>query len=228
MAKKKDKAAALDMPLLTQVVAATAANAFIYTNASQHKPLIDAGFVEVNDAFKDPSDPTKLATRATPAGVAAAGKGAGAVVGGIQTTAAAITYALDVGIAMPAQKPRGGGGFGARPEIYPFSKMEIGQSFFYPATAEKPEPETTFASTVSSATRRYDEPVLNADGTAIMEEKMVAVKGDDGKITKDGNGKVIRQKAMVQKMKHRRVFTIRAVDETAQGRGKGARIWRVA
>lgn len=42
-------------------------------------------------------------------------------------------------------------------EIYPFSKLEIGQSFFLPASEKTPDPAKSFASTVSSATRRYSE-----------------------------------------------------------------------
>lgn len=56
------------------------------------------------------------------------------------------------GIPIPV-KQRGG----YKTESYPFSKLEIGQSFVVPATAENPNPVKTFASTVSSAARRFAE-----------------------------------------------------------------------
>lgn len=54
---------------------------------------------------------------------------------------------------LPPAKRVGGGG--ARPEVYPFSSLEVGKAFFVKATADKPEPWKTFASTVASATNRY-------------------------------------------------------------------------
>lgn len=48
---------------------------------------------------------------------------------------------------------------GARPETYPFSKMEVGQSFFIQATDEVPDPMKSYASTVASATNRYAEEI---------------------------------------------------------------------
>ena len=49
------------------------------------------------------------------------------------------------------------GGRGTRPETYPFSKLEVGQSFPIPATDKMPNPVKDFASTVSGANRRYSE-----------------------------------------------------------------------
>jgi hypothetical protein len=50
---------------------------------------------------------------------------------------------------------------GVREEVYPFSQLEIGQSFLVPCDTDKPTPKDVvekFSSTVSSATRRYAEP----------------------------------------------------------------------
>lgn len=44
---------------------------------------------------------------------------------------------------------------GRREELYPFSQMQIGDSFLVPVTTATPKPWETFASTVSSATRRF-------------------------------------------------------------------------
>jgi hypothetical protein len=69
-----------------------------------------------------------------------------------------IAWALGVnitaGTGVPIQHLKRGG---KKEEIYPFSKMEIGDSFLIPATEDWPEPWFSFASTVSSATRRYTE-----------------------------------------------------------------------
>lgn len=54
------------------------------------------------------------------------------------------------GFTMPAPTGRG-----RREATYPFDKLEIGQSFFIPATAERPTPAKSMGSTVSSANRRY-------------------------------------------------------------------------
>jgi hypothetical protein len=61
---------------------------------------------------------------------------------------------IDAGTAVPIQAAKRGG---KKEEIYPFSKMEVGDSFLIPATKDWPEPWFSFASTVSSATRRYTE-----------------------------------------------------------------------
>jgi len=39
--------------------------------------------------------------------------------------------------------------------LYPFAQMKIGQSFFIPATAERPNPAKALASTASSASKRF-------------------------------------------------------------------------
>lgn len=44
---------------------------------------------------------------------------------------------------------------GRREAVYPFDKLEIGQSFFIPATAENENPAKRLNGTVSSANRRY-------------------------------------------------------------------------
>lgn len=69
-------------------------------------------------------------------------------------TAWALGVNITAGTGVPIQQAKRGG---KKEEIYPFSKMEIGDSFLIPATEDWPEPWLSFASTVSSATRRYTE-----------------------------------------------------------------------
>jgi hypothetical protein len=103
----------------------------------------------------------------------------GAPAGGTQSAQApasprpTITY--DMGVPIPAPR-RGGRGS----TVYGFETMQVGASFYIPATDDNPNPAKRIASTVSSASNR-------------LEPKK---------------------------------FIVRSVDETAQGRGKGARVWR--
>lgn len=59
-------------------------------------------------------------------------------------------FTLDSGFVVPPTK-RGG----IKADIYPFAQMAVNQSFFVPATEDKPNPAKALASTVSSATKRY-------------------------------------------------------------------------
>jgi len=144
------------------------------------------------------------------------------------TTAAALAvvasaFAIDNDIPPPSGSKRRVGG-----EKYPFDALQPGQSFFVPATEENPNPAKSLASTVSSATARYAVQVGNETEEITRtkyktDEAGKRIKGADGAYIKDGEEVVT-----VPKMQNTRVFMVRPVDETAQGRGKGARVWRTA
>lgn len=132
MAKKLNKKEVL----LGSIVEATKTAG--YTHVAQDadlKALVESGHVEA-----DPNNIVegKIAVRATataleaPAPIVAATK---PVIIRIE-----ILTGLDIPIAV-----RGN----SKEEVYPFSKLEVGQSFFVPIDSEK------FASTVSSASRRF-------------------------------------------------------------------------
>lgn len=165
MAKKpKNTPAAptLDMALLKTVADATQANSFVYTSTAQNKPLLDAGFVEVNDGMKDAAG--NVATRATATGIDAVAKAAAgqspAPAGAASPEASKPSnprpspsnFKLDDAVTMPTIKRGGPGG-----NVYPFDSMNAGQSFFVAATDDRPNPAKSLASTVSSATKRYAE-----------------------------------------------------------------------
>jgi hypothetical protein len=57
---------------------------------------------------------------------------------------------IQKGIKIPPSR-RGG----TKQEQYPWAEMNIGDSFFIPATKSKPKPWISFCSTVSSASKRY-------------------------------------------------------------------------
>lgn len=69
---------------------------------------------------------------------------------GAATEAETPQFTLEQGYEAPAAK-RGG----IRAAIYPFDKMNVGDSFFVPATTDRPNPAKQLASTVSSATKRF-------------------------------------------------------------------------
>lgn len=199
MAKAKSQTAAVAAITLAQIVEATLDNerGFLYVPESVYAPLVEQGLVEVNADMKN--DAGDYAVRATE-------KGQSTVTNETQPQAAAATaavtsnFTLDSDIAMPTVKQRIVGG-----ETYPFDKMEVGNSFFVPATAERPNPAKSMASTVSSATARYAKPA--EDGATRISKR---------------TGK--EMPVMVETRK----FVVRSVDETEQGRGKGARVWRTA
>lgn len=130
MAKKKNA-------LLDTIVDATKTAG--YTHVEQNaelKKLVDSGHVEA-----DPGNVVdgKIAVRAT--ALALNGNAAAS-----PAVAAKPEISILDGLDMPSVKRSV-----VKEEVYPFSKLEVGQSFFVPIAAEK------FASTVSSASRRFAE-----------------------------------------------------------------------
>ncbi|MBL1375594.1 DUF7303 family protein, partial [Acinetobacter baumannii] len=73
-----------------------------------------------------------------------------------QTLAPAASKFVIANVAIPTPKRGGGRKAGTQ---YPFDELEIGQSFFVPATEAKPEPVKSLASTVTSANERYSEEI---------------------------------------------------------------------
>lgn len=144
----KPKAAKLNTALMAQIVAATAANSFVYVSDADAAPLVAAGLIEQNPAMKD--EKGAQATRASQAGKAIGGA-ADAASATATEDAPAEQFTIVSGVEMPGSLRRGV----QRSESYPFGKLEVGQSFFIAATDKKPQPERSYASTVSSARNRY-------------------------------------------------------------------------
>src|SRR5690606_13305268 len=112
--------------------------------------LLDNGMVEVNDEI---TDGDKVAVRATEKGTNSMSDnstGAGNNAAAPTTPAtAAPSFALIDGAVLPeGRAPRAS-------SVYPFETMNVGQSFFIPATEAKPNPSKSMASTVSSANKRF-------------------------------------------------------------------------
>jgi hypothetical protein len=249
---------AFNVDLLNRIVTATNANSFIYTKGEDNAAMLVSGLIEVNNALKnDAGEVATRATADGVAYVAALPKdenseadaandaaNSGAVVinnqsetegnsnmnQNVATMSAATlavtasSFAIDNDIPPPSGSKRRVGG-----EKYPFDALQPGQSFFVPATDDNPNPAKSLASTVSSATARYAVEVPGETETVTRhvyktDEGGKRVKGEDGSYIKTGQVET----ATVPKMQNTRVFMVRPVDETAQGRGKGARVWRTA
>jgi hypothetical protein len=140
-----------------------------------------------------------LATRATPEGIALVNSTN--TNGAAAAPAAASTGTSKFAIDTGIEMPASAAR-GRTATTYPFDALQVGQSFFVPNTTEKPNAAKSLASTVSSANQRYAVP---AEGTRT-----------------DRKGNVVPNKTLT------RTFVVRPVDESAQGRGAGARVWRTA
>jgi len=200
--KKLDKALAASMLVLAAIVTATNEGGFMYTSVEIHKPLVDAGLVEVNTTLVNETG--EMATRATVKAIAAAQEAAanGTKLEEIAAPAPVEkpTFTLETGVAVPAVAKGGA----IRKSAYPFEQMEAGQSFFIAATADRPDPAKSLASTVSGATRKFATEKKDETGATIMRTNRKGNSVATLEITKE--------------------FTIRGVEENGV---KGARIWRL-
>lgn len=148
MAKKNSqKPAAVAAITLAMIVAAGAEGMF--TPASVHAPMVEAGTVEINPALVDAEG--NVATRATQKGIETVNAPANQdQAAALQTAAPKSAFAIEDGVALPTISGRGRTG-----TTYPFDALQVGQSFFVPNDDKKPNAAKSLASTVSSATARY-------------------------------------------------------------------------
>lgn len=206
MAKFTKKQIAAAMAKLPEIVKATQSESFVYTDSATHGPLIEAGLVEINETITNEAG--AIATRATEKALTDMSKTDAATdTGAAAADAAAAATAGGYELATCPLPSISGRGRGAA-TVYPFDKMEVGQSFFVPNSAERTNAAKSMASTVSSATARY------------------AVETGETKANKAGE--------QVPVMKETRKFVVRsrtAEAEAADGfkHGQaGARVYRIA
>lgn len=185
-----------------------------------YAPLADAQkvlkaeptFITINEQLKDPSGNVFIS--ATAAGIAAI-DGAGVAVSappvvppnavpqaGAVPSVGTSKFSLEKGIGIPATK-RGG----MKGETYPFSAMEVGDSFFVPATEKRPDPAKALGSTLSSAALRFATKVV-------------------GQTRTNKKGREVPVYTFSRKFKVRPVAAVAATD-TTPAQPAGARIWRV-
>lgn len=182
------------MAMLAAIVAATAEGKPTEVSTFNAGILAEKGLVALNPNGPN-ADGATIAVMATEEGKAAAS------VPAETSEVEKVSFELETGIVPPAAKRTGR----AASSLYPFDKMEVGTSFFVAATAAKPEPAKSLASTVSSATARFAEEVKNEDGSPKM--------------------KTNRKGKLVVETVNTKVFVVREAEKDGV---KGARVFRTA
>ena len=206
MAKNKNVKAVDHTALLNTIVADTkSAQGYSLVNPEHVAELVEAGHIEVNPNIK--TEDGRIGARATATLLASHANEPVAVAPAVAKVAPIFTLTDGIPLA-PAKRG------GKKTEEYPFSQMAVGQSFFVGATEAYPKPHETFASTVSSATRRFSVEATNPDGSIKM--------------------KANRKGVLVPELVATKKFTLRQVrkgqkypngfEETADG----ARVFRIA
>lgn len=198
----------IDRDLLTQILTATKAGAFVFTSAAAHQPMIAEKLVEVNTAMVDPQDGTKFATRALPAAEEYLSKPVAAP----EAAKPAHTYTVMTGIALPEAKPRGNPNGSGAPTKYPFATMEV-NSVFFSANSEHKNKDAvkSLSSTVSSQNEKNSEPLIK-DGVTQVKTVTRAVRDPETKKAKIGpDGKKVLEKVEMPEKKYNKKFTIRPV-----------------
>lgn len=130
------------------IVEATNTPAGYATAPASHVREIAAQYPDYLLVSGDPDPGGNVRVSATPAGIAALGGVAAAA----PVETAASMFTIDDGFIVPPSA-RGV----ARTETYPFTPMQVGQSFFVPATEAKPNPAKSLNSTINSTNRRFSD-----------------------------------------------------------------------
>lgn len=120
-------------------------NTIAWVDPSTVEDHVKAGHIEVNMSAKD--EQGRNAARLTATGHNAVNKTKATPENKLSNEA----FEIVDGLPMPPKAARGG----QKVELYPFSKLNVGGSFFIPATEKNPNPAKTFASTIGSAQRRF-------------------------------------------------------------------------
>lgn len=201
---KKTKVVASDgvsIALLQNIATATAENRLVYLNQAEGEPLLKKALIEINTAVVDPNDATRVASRITQAGLDYL-KNATATSAKVENMEQPAFSIITNAVLPPSKRGSKGGG---APTIYPFDKMEIGQSFFVGKSEKHPDPVKTLGSTVSSANMRF------AEETGETKQVERTKRGSDHKAVVDANGNKVKETVTVPVYKFTRKFALRSV-----------------
>lgn len=181
--------------LLPAIVAATTQTSEGYTFAAEEivKRLEKEGFVEGNREIKNSEG--FIAVRAVQAAIDFISQNTKKEE--VKKGENKMSFEIESGVEIP-KTARGGN----KAAVYPFESLEVGQSFFVPATEKKPEPWKSLASTVSAAMKKHD----------------VVVEG-----TKNVRNPKTGEVKTVPKTEHVKVYVLR---EATKDDVKGARVFR--
>lgn len=196
--------------LLEAIFSATNAGGYEFASGKDQKALLDAGLVEANAAITN--DQGATATRTTDSGNAfvnelyanQSNQSEGTDVEQITAKPSGVaqrpSFSIVGDVAIPnVTRTR------TANSLYPFDDLEIGQSFFVPASEDKPNPAKSLASTVTSANDRYAHEV-------------------------EGETEINRKGETVPKKAFDRRFIVRAVEDGAPwgfAGVAGAGVWRI-
>lgn len=175
--------------------------------------IVTAGFASIDTTIA--SDDGTAAVSLTDAGKAQ-------LVTPVAPVANKSGFEIETGVVMPT----GSGSRKAREGGYPFDKLEVGQSFHVPVSADNETPVIRLQSSVSGARAKFSV----ATGEQETVDVRTYAKGADGKFAKDANGKRIVATTTTEtrdKMAVTKDFTVKAVD-ASDPKGVGARVWRTA
>lgn len=191
----------MDKTVLSKVVANDAAKIASYLSAAEGKALVEGGLIEANTSVFDPNDASKVLVRATQAGrdYLTADNG--------NSVATSNGYTILKNVVLPEAKKRGNtSGNGA--SKYPFSTMEVGDTFFSADSEHKKNDALKgLGSTVSSNNDKY------AEATGEMKTVTRAVRDPATKKAQVGSdGKKVTETVQLPVKKYNRKFTIRAVE----------------
>lgn len=214
MAKKASKTVTQGYDAAALAHIASFGEAGTYVPASVYAPMVAAGLVEVNSEVAD-------ANGAHLVRVIAAGTASQAPASAPAATVA--KPAIMSGFVAPERKR----GRTAGDRKYDFDALNVGDFFFVEATAERPEPHKSLASSVTSATARYRVP----NGQTVT--KQVIVKNSDGQPVLGADGQPLREAQSVPGYDETRKFKIVPVEAgvaygTFTAPANGAVIYREA
>lgn len=191
----------MNKDVLKLVVANDAAGVASYVTAADGKPLVDAGYIEVNLEVKDPNDANKVLCRSTDAGKAYANQV------DEQPKAFGSHAMLVTGAVLPPAKKRGNSSGTGAPAKYPFAELDVGGMFFSANSDHaKGDAVKSLGSTVSAQNDKYAE--------ATGETKTVTRAKRDPNTKKavlDDQGNKVTETVELPKKKYNRKFTIRPV-----------------
>lgn len=194
--------------LLAEIVANDAAGKPSYVSADA-KPLVDAGYIEVNLEVKNPANPSQVLCRSTDAGKAKVASGTTQ-----EAPKPAGSHAMLVtGAVLPPAKKRGNTAGSGAPTKYPFADLEVGGMFFSPNSDHaKGDAVKALGSTVSAQNDKYAEAIVE---NGVVKTKTVTRAVRDKQTKKavlNADGSKQTETVELPVKKYNRKFTIRPVE----------------
>lgn len=197
----------VDKNKLVEIVRATATGAAVYVSQAQGQPMVAAGLIEVNGASLNPSNPSEVQCRATPAAEVYLKSN-----GSADAAKPASNYAVMNNVALPAAKRRGNPAGNGAPAKYPFESMEVNAVFFSGNSEHKKgDAVKALGSTISAQNKKYS--------TETGEFKTVTRAVRDKQTHKallNEDGSKLTETVQLPVLSYERKFTVRPVEKGYQ------------